>query len=72
MNITSKNDCLFCVSIYDFNTVSDINNVAMSSVTAIQTNDESTNMLGVKILYTAWFQEVFSSDGTNEDRKQEW
>lgn len=72
MYVTSKNDSFFCLSTHDLSTVSDIDKVAMNSVSDLQTNDESINMLGMKILYTAWFNEVFSSDGTNEDLKQEW
>lgn len=72
MYVTSKNDSFCCLSTHDLSTVSDIDKVAMNSVSDLQTNDESINMLGMKILYTAWFNEVFSSDGTNEDLKQEW
>lgn len=72
MNVTSKTDSQFGLSINDSNTVSDINKAAMNSVTDLQMSDDSINKLGMKILYTAWFQEVFSSDGTNEDSKQEW
>lgn len=72
MNVISKADSHFGLSINYSSPILDINRTAMNSVTELQMSDDSINKLGMKILYNAWFQEVFSSDGTNEDSKQEW